>query len=82
MSAIDETHDAGAELGRFGPRRRRIPDSEPAVRESSARPAATPRGGVAIGDMIFDLGAGLDAGLFAGEARRRPRLLPGRRSTR
>jgi fumarylacetoacetase len=27
-----------------------------------------PRGGIAIGDMIFDLRAGLDAGLFAGQA--------------
>src|ERR1700736_5323828 len=29
-----------------------------------------PRGGVAIGDMIFDLPAGLEAGLFSGEAAR------------
>ena len=29
-----------------------------------------PRGGVAIGDMIFDLKAGLEAGLFSGEAAR------------
>lgn len=31
-------------------------------------PGAAPRGGVAIGDMILDLGAGLEAGLFSGEA--------------
>jgi fumarylacetoacetase len=31
---------------------------------------ATPRGGVAIGDMIFDLRAARDAGLFSGEAER------------
>ncbi|MGE0258918.1 MAG: fumarylacetoacetate hydrolase family protein, partial [Alphaproteobacteria bacterium] len=30
----------------------------------------TPRGGVAIGDMIFDLRAALGAGLFSGEAER------------
>src|SRR5207248_685684 len=29
-----------------------------------------PRGGVAIGDAIFDLAAGLEAGLFSGEAAR------------
>src|SRR4051812_10937720 len=27
-----------------------------------------PRGGVAIGDMIFDLKAGVEAGLFSGDA--------------
>ncbi|MDE2006924.1 MAG: fumarylacetoacetase [Rhodospirillales bacterium] len=32
-------------------------------------PGATPRGGVAIGDMILDLGACAEAGLFAGAAR-------------
>ena len=31
-------------------------------------PGAAPRGGVAIGDMILDLRAALDAGLFSGEA--------------
>ena len=31
-------------------------------------PSAAPRGGVAIGDMIFDLRAGLDSGLFSGDA--------------
>ncbi len=30
----------------------------------------TPRGGIAIGDSIFDLKAALDAGLFSGEAER------------
>ncbi len=30
---------------------------------------ATPRGGVAIGDSIFDIGAALEAGLFAGASR-------------
>jgi fumarylacetoacetase len=32
------------------------------------RSGGEPRGGVAIGDAIFDLGAGLDAGLFSGAA--------------
>ena len=31
---------------------------------------AAPRGGIAIGDMIFDLKAALDAGLFSGDAER------------
>jgi fumarylacetoacetase len=45
-------------------------------------PGGSARGGVAIGDEIFDLGAALDAGLFTGEARRAaeaaagPRLNP------
>jgi fumarylacetoacetase len=34
-----------------------------------ARPGKGPRGGVAIGDDIFDLAAALDAGLFDGPAR-------------
>jgi fumarylacetoacetase len=34
-----------------------------------ARPGKGPRGGVAIGDDIFDLAAALDAGLFDGAAR-------------
>src|SRR5204863_7889990 len=42
-------------LGVFSPPGRTAPD-------------AAPRGGVAIGDMIFDLRAALDAGLFSGEA--------------
>ena len=42
-------------LGVFSPPGRTAPD-------------AHPRGGVAIGDMIFDIRAGLAAGLFSGEA--------------
>ena len=70
MSVIDETHD---------PRR----DSWVASARGHAEfpiqnlpfgifspSGGVPRGGVAIGDMIFDLKAGLDAGLFTGEAAR------------
>ena len=32
-------------------------------------PGGTPRGGVAIGDIVFDLAAALEAGLFSGAAR-------------
>lgn len=38
----------------------------------------TARGGVAIGDMIFDIGAGLEAGLFAGAAREAAEAASGR----
>src|SRR6267154_3088703 len=70
---IDETHDANRQswvasasghadfplqtlpFGVFSPPGRTAPD-------------AAPRGGVAIGEMIFDLRAAFDAGLFSGEA--------------
>jgi fumarylacetoacetase len=68
MSVIDETHD---------PRR----DSWVASARGHAEfpiqnlpfgvfspPADAPRGGAAIGDMIFDIRAGLEAGLFTGDA--------------
>jgi fumarylacetoacetase len=41
------------------------------------RDGETPRAGVAIGDQIFDLQAGLKAGLFAGEAEAAARLATG-----
>jgi fumarylacetoacetase len=71
---IDETHDAKREswvasahrhaefplqnlpLGVFSPPGNTAPD-------------ARARGGIAIGDMIFDIRAALDAGLFSGEAK-------------
>ena len=40
-------------------------------------PDESPRGGVAIGDMIFDLRAALGAGLFSGEAERAARAASG-----
>src|SRR6202011_5597618 len=73
VTMIDETHDAKRQswvasanghpefplqnlpFGVFSPPGRTAPD-------------ATPRGGVAIGDRIFDLRAAVDAGLFSGEA--------------
>ena len=66
---LDETHDSGRQswvgsanghgefplqnlpLGVFSPPGRTAPDAQP-------------RGGVAIGDMIFDIRAALAAGLF------------------
>jgi fumarylacetoacetase len=68
MSTIDETHDV---------RRRSWVGSANGHPEFPLQnlpfgvfspPGGAPRGGVAIGDMIFDLAAGREAGLFAGEA--------------
>jgi fumarylacetoacetase len=68
MSGIDETHD---------PRRESWVASAQGHAEFPiqnlpfgvfSRPGETPRGGVAIGDMVFDLCAGREAGLFSGDA--------------
>jgi fumarylacetoacetase len=68
MSATDETHD---------PRRQSWVASANGHAEFPIQnlpfgvfgpPGAEPRGGVAIGDMILDLRAGLEAGLLDGEA--------------
>jgi fumarylacetoacetase len=70
MSSIDDTHD---------PRRASWVASAQGHAEFPIQnlpfgvfsPAGgSPRGGVAIGDQIFDLRAGLEAGLFSGEAAR------------
>jgi fumarylacetoacetase len=70
MSVIDETHD---------PRRKSWVASAHGHAEFPIQnlpfgifiPAGgPPRGGVAIGDTIFDLKAGLEAGVFAGDAAR------------
>ncbi len=70
MSMIDETHD---------PRRASWVASAQGHAEFPIQnlpfgvfsPAGgSPRGGVAIGDQIFDLRAGVEAGLFSGEAAR------------
>jgi fumarylacetoacetase len=69
MSPIDETHD---------PRRRswvasanghsEFPIQNLPLGVFSPASGEAPRGGVAIGDMILDIGAALAAGLLAGEA--------------
>jgi len=70
MSVIDETHD---------PRRESWVASAHGHPEFPIQnlpfgvfsPAGGgPRGGIAIGDMIFDLRAGFEAGLFTGDAAR------------
>src|ERR1700720_4452189 len=70
MSSIDETHD---------PRRASWVASAQGHAEFPIQnlpfgvfnpPGGSPRGGVAIGDQILDLRAGLEAGLFSGEPAR------------
>jgi len=68
MSSIDETHD------------RRRTSWVASAQDHAEFPiqnlpfgvfsaaGGSPRGGIAIGDHIFDLRAGLEAGLFSGEA--------------
>src|SRR4029077_16349858 len=70
MSAIDETHDPRREswvASAKGHTEFPIQNLPLGVFSPSG---GTPRGGVAIGDMIFDLKAGLEAGLFTGETAR------------
>src|SRR5437762_13148092 len=70
MSMIDETHDPRRESWVVSARGH----AEFAIQNLPCgvfSPAGgTPRGGVAIGDAILDLPAGLEAGLFSGEAAR------------
>src|SRR6516164_10518069 len=68
MSAIDETHDPRRESWVVSAKdHTEFPIQNLPLGVFSPSSGA-PRGGVAIGDMIFDLEAGLEAGLFAGEA--------------
>src|SRR5215813_1748613 len=70
MSAIDETHDPRREswvASAKGHAEFPIQNLPLGVFSPSG---GAPRGGVAIGDMIFDLEASFEAGLFTGEAAR------------
>ena len=70
MSVIDETHDPRGEswvASAHG--HAEFPIQNLPLGVFSPRGGA-PRGGVAIGDMIFDLKAGVEAGLVTGEAAR------------
>ena len=69
MSGIDETHDPKrqswvASANGHG----EFPIQNLPLGVFTAPSGSGPRGGVAIGEMIFDLGAALDAGLFSGDA--------------
>src|SRR5439155_10639913 len=68
MSGIDETHDPRRESWVASARgHAEFPIQNLPFGVFSPR-GGGPRGGVAIGDTIFDLRAGRDAGLFSGEA--------------
>jgi fumarylacetoacetase len=70
MSVIDETHDPRRESWVVSARgHAEFPIQNLPLGVFSPQGGA-PRGGVAIGDAIFDLSAGLEAGLFTGEAAR------------
>jgi fumarylacetoacetase len=68
MSAIDETHDAGRQSWVASARGHGEFPIQNLPFGIFRPPGGVPRGGVAIGDMIFDLKTGLDAGLFSGDA--------------
>jgi len=68
MSVIDETHDPRRESWVASARSHAEFPIQNLPFGVFSPPSAAPRGGVAIGDMIFDLRAGLDSGLFSGDA--------------
>jgi fumarylacetoacetase len=68
MSAIDETQDIRRESWVASARGHGEFPIQNLPFGIFRPPGGAPRGGVAIGDMIFDLAAALAAGLFAGEA--------------
>jgi fumarylacetoacetase len=68
MSVIDETHDPRRESWVASARGHvEFPIQNLPFGVFSLRGAA-PRGGAAIGEMIFDIRAGLEEGLFSGDA--------------
>jgi fumarylacetoacetase len=68
MSTIDETHDARRDSWVASARGHTEFPIQNLPFGIFAPPGDAPRGGVAIGESIFDLQAGLEAGLFSGEA--------------
>ena len=68
MTGIDETHDAKRESWVASARGHSEFPIQNLPLGVFSPPGGAPRGGVAIGDMIFDLHAALEAGLFSGEA--------------
>ncbi|HVH73630.1 MAG TPA: fumarylacetoacetase [Stellaceae bacterium] len=68
MSEIDETHDPGRQSWLTSAQGHGEFPIQNLPLGIFSRKGEEPRGGVAIGDSIFDLKAGLDAGLFSGEA--------------
>jgi fumarylacetoacetase len=70
MSVIDETHDPTHESWVTSARGHAEFPIQNLPFGIFSPAGGAPRGGVAIGEMIFDLGAGLEAGLFTGDASR------------
>jgi fumarylacetoacetase len=70
MSVIDETHDPRRESWLASARGHAEFPIQNLPFGILSHQGEGPRGGVAIGDMIFDLKAGLEAELFTGEAAR------------
>jgi fumarylacetoacetase len=68
MSSIDETHDPGRASWVASARGHAEFPIQNLPFGVFSPAGGTPRGGVAIGDQILELRAGLDAGLFSGEA--------------
>ena len=68
MTGIDETHDAKRESWVASAKGHSEFPIQNLPLGVFSPPGGAPRGGVAIGDMIFDLHAALEAGLFSGEA--------------
>jgi fumarylacetoacetase len=68
MSAIDETHDARRESWVASARGHSEFPIQNLPLGIFSPPGEAPRGGVAIGDKIFDLRQALAAGLFSGDA--------------
>jgi fumarylacetoacetase len=68
MSMIDETHDPQRESWVASARAHSEFPIQNLPFGVFSRAGEPPRGGVAIGDMIFDIKTGLEAGLFSGEA--------------
>src|SRR5215469_332467 len=68
MSMIDETHDPRRESWVASARGHSEFPIQNLPLGVFSRRGESPHGGVAIGDMIFEIKAGLEAGLFSGEA--------------
>src|SRR5262252_7960496 len=68
MSVIDETHDPRRDSWVASARGHPEFPIQNLPFGVFSPSGGAPRGGVAIGDQIFDLKAGLDAGLFSGDA--------------
>jgi len=81
MSVIDETHDPRRESWVVSARGHAEFPIQNLPFGVFSPPGEAPRGGVAIGDAIFDLPAGLEAGCSRAKRRVAPRRRPAPPST-